>query len=124
MKRPIQVQHDRRIPRDLKTLVPSASRPERPVRLQRPPRDELRFGTWSRPTLTRPLGPAARFWRWCKRSPGLAAASILAALLTTTLVIGSTVAAEFRDQVLEHAARICSILPSSETPEPAIQRIG
>jgi hypothetical protein len=38
-------------------------------------------------------------WRWCKRNPGLAAANITAAVLTTVLAIGSTIAAwVYRDQ--------------------------
>ena len=44
-----------------------------------------------------------RFWRWCKRNPGLAGANIAAAVLTTILAIVSTVAAwtyrEQRDQI-------------------------
>ena len=88
-------QHDRRIPRDLETLVLKA--------LARDPKDrfasagelgdELQRFLESRPIRSRPVGPAERLWRWCKRSPGLAAASIGAALLATILVIGSSFAA-------------------------------
>ncbi len=87
--------HDHRIPRDLETLVLKA--------LAKDPRDrfataatlgeELRRYLESRPIQSRPVGPAERLWRWCKRSPGLAAASIGAALLATTLLIGSIIVA-------------------------------
>ena len=70
--------HDHRIPRDLETLVQKA--------LAKDPRDrfataaelgdELRRYLESRPIRSRPVGPVERLWRWCKRSPGLAAASI------------------------------------------------
>ncbi len=53
----------------------------------------------SRPILSRPVGLVGRFGRWCKRNPGLAAATILAASLLTALGIGSTIAARtFRKQ--------------------------
>ena len=88
-------QHDRRIPRDLETLVLKA--------LARDPKDrfasaaelggELQRFLESRPIRSRPVGPAERLWRWCKRSPGLAAASIAVAVLATMLVIGSSFAA-------------------------------
>jgi serine/threonine protein kinase len=56
-------------------------------------RDELRRFIEGRPVKTRPVPSYARFWRWCKRNPWLAGANITAALLTTVLAIGSTIAA-------------------------------
>ncbi len=68
--------HDRRIPRDLETLVLKA--------LAKDPRDrfasageladELRRYLESRPIRSRPVALPERAWRWAKRSPGLAAA--------------------------------------------------
>jgi WD40 repeat protein len=95
-------QLDRRIPRDLETIVLKA--------LAKDPRDrfatadelgaELRRFVEGRPIRSRPVSVAERFWRWCKRDPWLAGASIAAALLTIVLAVGSTVAAlVYRSQV-------------------------
>jgi serine/threonine protein kinase/WD40 repeat protein/tetratricopeptide (TPR) repeat protein len=88
-------QLDRRIPRDLETIVLKA--------LAKDPKDrfatadelaaELRRFVENRPLRSRPIPAYERLWRWCKRNPGLAAANIAAALLTTVLAIGSTIAA-------------------------------
>ena len=88
-------QHDRRIPRDLETLVLKALAKDPKDRFASAAElgDELRRYLESRPIRSRPVGPVERLWRWCKRSPGLAAASIVAALLTMILLIGSTIAA-------------------------------
>jgi serine/threonine protein kinase/WD40 repeat protein len=88
-------QHDHRIPRDLETLVLKALAKDAEDRFVSAAElgDELRRYLESRPILARPAGPVERLWRWCKRSPGLAAASIGAALLAATLVIGSTLTA-------------------------------
>jgi WD40 repeat protein/tetratricopeptide (TPR) repeat protein len=47
----------------------------------------------NRPIHSRPIATWERLWRWCKRNPGLATANIAAAILTTILAIGSTIAA-------------------------------
>jgi len=88
-------QQDRRIPRDLETLVLKALAKDPKDRFAKAADlgDELRRYLESRPIRSRPVGPVERLWRWCERSPGLAAASIAAALLATTLVIGSTLTA-------------------------------
>jgi WD40 repeat protein len=88
-------QLDRRIPRDLETIVLKA--------LAKDPKDrfatadelgaELRRFVENRPIRSRPIPAYERLWRWCKRNPGLATANIAAALLTTVLAIGSTIAA-------------------------------
>jgi serine/threonine protein kinase/WD40 repeat protein len=94
-------QHDRRIPRDLETLVQKALAKDPKDRFGRAADlgDELRRYLESRPIRSRPVGPVERLWRWCRRSPGLAAASIGAAVLTIILLIGSTIAAwTFREQ--------------------------
>ena len=83
--------HDRRIPRDLETLVLKALAKDPKDRFASAAElgDELRRYLESRPIRSRPVGPVERLWRWCKRSPGLAAA----ALLTTILAISMTIAA-------------------------------
>ena len=65
-------QHDRRIPRDLETLVLKAlaKDPERPVRHGGESWPTSCGGILeSRPIRSRPVGPAERLWRWCKREP-------------------------------------------------------
>ena len=94
-------QLDRRIPRDLETIVLKA--------LAKDPKDrfatadelaaELRRFLENRPIRSRPLPAYERLWRWCKRNPGLAALNALAATLTTIIAIGSSVAAwKYRGQ--------------------------
>ncbi len=83
-------QHDHRIPRDLETLVQKALAKDPSDRFAAAAdlADELRRYLESRPIRSRPVGPAERLWRWCKRSPVLATF----ALLTTFLAIGMTIA--------------------------------
>src|SRR5262249_1818154 len=94
-------QLDRRIPPDLETIVLNA--------LAKDPKDrfatadelgsELRRFLENRPIHSRPIPAYERLWRWCKRNPGLAVANVTAAVLTTVLAIGSTIAAWiYRDQ--------------------------
>jgi serine/threonine protein kinase/WD40 repeat protein/tetratricopeptide (TPR) repeat protein len=94
-------QLDRRIPRDLETIVLKA--------LAKDPTDrfatadelaaELRRFLENRPIRSRPIPAYERLWRWCKRNRALAALIALAAGLTIFLAIGSTVAAwRFREQ--------------------------
>ena len=88
-------QHDRDIPRDLETLVLKA--------LAKEPKDrfasaaefghELERYLESRPIHSRPIGPAERAWRWCRRSPAVAALTALAVALTVSVAIVSTIAA-------------------------------
>ena len=95
-------QHDRRIPRDLETVVLKAMAKDPTDRFATAGemRDELQRFLESRPIKSRPVGPAEQFWRWCKRNPALAAANITAAILTTFLAIGATIAAwTYREQV-------------------------
>jgi len=95
-------QLDRRIPRDLETIVLKAlaKNPMDRFATAGELRDELRRFLEGRPIRSRPVGPAEQFWRWCKRNPALAAANITAAVLTILLAIGSTIAAwTYREQV-------------------------
>ncbi len=94
-------QLERRIPRDLETIVLKAlaKDPNDRFATAEEMADELRRFVENRPIRSRPLPFYQRFWRWCKRNPGLAGANIAAAVLTTILAIVSTVAAwTYRDQ--------------------------
>jgi serine/threonine protein kinase/WD40 repeat protein/tetratricopeptide (TPR) repeat protein len=94
-------QHDPRIPRDLETIVHKvlSKDPEDRCAEAGELRDELRRFLDGRPTRWRRVGPVEQFWRWCERNKWLAAANITAAVLTTILAVGSTIAAWiYRDQ--------------------------
>ena len=88
-------QHDPRIPRDLETLVQKALAKEPKDRFTTAAElgDELRRYLESRPIRSRPVGSAERLWRWCRRSPAVAALTALAAALTVFVAIVSTIAA-------------------------------
>jgi serine/threonine-protein kinase len=83
-------QHDRRIPRDLETIVLKCMAKEPVDRFATAGelRDELERFRESRPIRSRPVSSAERLWRWCKRKPGLAglAASLAAAVLGGAVV--------------------------------------
>jgi serine/threonine protein kinase/WD40 repeat protein/Flp pilus assembly protein TadD len=88
-------QHDRRIPRDLETIVHRvvAKDPKDRCDTAGELRDELRRFLEGRPTRWRRVGPAEQFRRWCKRNPVVAGLNALAAALTIIIAIVSTVAA-------------------------------
>ncbi len=94
-------QVDRKIPRDLETIVLRT--------LAKDPRDrfgsageladELRRFVEGRPIRSRPVSVVEQLWRWCKRDPWLAGANIAAALLTIVLaVVASVAAVVYRNQ--------------------------
>jgi serine/threonine protein kinase/WD40 repeat protein/tetratricopeptide (TPR) repeat protein len=124
-------QHDRRIPRDLETVVQKALAKDPKDRFATAGElgDELRRYLESRPIRSRPVGPAERMWRWCKRNPGLAAANITAGLLTTVLAIGSTIAAwTYRDQLhrldTEQGRTKANLLRALKAEETANERLA
>jgi WD40 repeat protein len=96
-------QLDRRIPRDLETIVHRVLSKDPKDRCDQAGelRDELRRFVEGRPTQWRRVGSLEQFWRWCKRNPVLAAASILAAILTTALAIGSAITARINSDKVE-----------------------
>ena len=55
--------------------------------------DDLRRHLYGEPVLARPIGRAARTWRWCKRNPRLAGMAAMVALLLLVTAIVSTAAA-------------------------------
>jgi serine/threonine protein kinase/WD40 repeat protein/tetratricopeptide (TPR) repeat protein len=87
--------HDRRIPRDLETLVLKAMAKDPDDRFAAAGElaEELRRFLESRPIRSRPTPAPERLWRWCRRNPWLAGANIAAATLMTLLAIGATIAA-------------------------------
>ena len=88
-------QLDHRVPRDLETIVLKAlaKNPHDRFASAEAMSDELRRFVENRPIRSRPIPFYQQFWRWCQRNPGLAAANITAAVLTTVLAVVSTVAA-------------------------------
>ena len=83
------------IPRDLETIVLKAMAKDPKDRFASAGElaDELRRFVEGRPIRSRPVSIAERFWRWCKRNPWLAGASVAAVLLTIVLAAVSTGAA-------------------------------
>jgi hypothetical protein len=76
-------QHDRRIPRDLETIVHKVLAKDPNDRCDKASelRDELRRFLDGRPTRWRRVGPVEQFRRWSKRNPALAATGAAIALL-------------------------------------------
>jgi serine/threonine protein kinase len=88
-------QLDRKLPRDLTTIVHKAIEHEPSDRYQTADdlAEDLRRFLEDQPIRSRPIPGYERSWRWCKRNPAVAALNALAATLTTTIAIISTVAA-------------------------------
>jgi eukaryotic-like serine/threonine-protein kinase len=88
-------QIDRRIPRDLETIVLKAMAKDPGDRFATAQKmaDELKLFLENRPLTLRSIPVHDRLWRWCKRDPRLAAATVTAAGLMTLLAFVSTVAA-------------------------------
>ncbi len=98
-------EHDRRVPRDLETIVLKAIAQDPADRFADAGAMAAELGRFleGRPIRSRPLSLAERLWRWSRRNPALAASSLVAAALAILLVIGSVAAAwiyrEQRDAV-------------------------
>jgi len=76
-----------------------------------------------KPILARPVGPAERLVRWCRRNPWLAVANIAAAAATVTLAIGATFAAWTfrgqRDQIKRQSERTFEALADAQRERTA-----
>jgi serine/threonine protein kinase/WD40 repeat protein/Flp pilus assembly protein TadD len=107
---------DRHVPRDLETIILKALAKDAKDRFgsARELADELQRCADGLPTRSRPISPAERFGRWCKRNPLLATASITAATTTIALAIGATVMAKFYRDSRERYAAYAKDLEVSE----------
>ncbi len=102
-----------RVPRDLETvcLRALAKEPARRYPTAAAFAEDLRRFLRGDPILARPVGRAEKLWRWCRRNPALAAASVLtmAALLAVAIV-----SAVFAVRESRHAHELSSALKASE----------
>ncbi len=82
---------DRRIPRDLETVILKAMSPAPAARYASAGgmADDLRRFLEGRPILARRIGPYERGRLWARRNPGLAALTATVLLLLTTIAAGS-----------------------------------
>jgi len=111
--------HDHRIPRDLETLVLKALAKDPKDRFATAAdlADELRRYLESRPILSRPVGPVERLWRWCKRSPGLAAAALLTMILAISTTIAAWIFHNQRDQISKQRDQVSRALVQARESE-------
>ncbi len=114
---------DRRIPRDLETIVLKglAKEPSHRYATAAAMAEDLRRFLSDRTLLARRFSPRERFWRWCKRNPFLAASNALAATLTMAIAVISTIAAiqlkGQRDDLSAERGRTIALLKGSQRLE-------
>jgi serine/threonine protein kinase len=98
---------DRRVPRDLETIVLKAIAKEPGRRYQRGAElaEDLRRFLADRPILARRSSAWEQARRWCRRNPVLALLSGAVGLLLLLLVVGSLASAWHMNQVAERATR-------------------
>jgi WD40 repeat protein/tetratricopeptide (TPR) repeat protein len=86
---------DPKIPRDLETIISKAIAKEPAERYPTAAAlgEDLKRFLEDRPVLARRSSPLERSWRWCRRNPWLAGASIAAAAAILMLAIGAPFAA-------------------------------
>ena len=94
---------DRRIPRDLETVVLKAAAKNPAQRYQNAAElaADLRRFIEDRPVLARRASSIERAWRWCRRNPVIAALSGLVVTLLVLLAVGSLGFAIWRGRQLE-----------------------
>jgi serine/threonine protein kinase len=81
------------VPRDLETIVLKAvaREPEGRYASAAALADDLRQFIEDRPILARPVGPAERLWRWCRRNRAVAALSAATMLLVVAVALVASV---------------------------------
>jgi len=97
------------VPRDLETICLKCleKEPARRYATAKELADELGRFLKGEPVHTRPIGPPARLWRWCRRQPALATLGVL--VLVLVVVIGAPIAIVRIDRARAEAERnLCS----------------
>jgi WD40 repeat protein len=94
---------DRRIPRDLDTIVRKAcdKEPARRYQTAADLAEDLRRFLELRPIRARDSSAAERAWWWCRRNPAIAAALFAVALLLVIIAVGATATALYLNATLE-----------------------
>ncbi|MGE0760606.1 MAG: serine/threonine-protein kinase, partial [Pirellulaceae bacterium] len=113
--RPRQI--DRRIPRDLETIVLKAisREPEHRYRSSVALAEDLRRYLADRPVLARRLTAVERSWRWCRKNKMMAGVSMLAFLMMLTTACVSTVAFIRERSLMTDVRRSLRLVEAAET---------
>jgi WD40 repeat protein/serine/threonine protein kinase len=83
------------VPRDLETVVLKAIARDPAHRYQTPAAmaEDLKRFLEDRPVRARRASLPERFWRWCRRNPGIAGLTLVVFVLSVTVAVGSSLAA-------------------------------
>jgi serine/threonine protein kinase/WD40 repeat protein len=94
---------DRRIPRDLETIVRKAcdKEPARRYQTAAALAEDLRRFLELRPIWARDSSPAERAWWWCRRNPAIASSLFAVALLLVVIAAGATATALYLNATLD-----------------------
>jgi WD40 repeat protein/predicted Ser/Thr protein kinase len=103
------------VDRDLNTITLRCleKEPRRRFRSAAALADELRLYLEGRPILTRPVGPAGRLGRWCRRNPAfavLSAAAVVLLILASTLIWAYLVASREAGDAGQNAVNVTAKL--------------